>query len=86
VYYKYGVLLDNSTGFNEAPPVILKGLERLRWAAMRTVAEAHRIANENGFHVSDRPKIPDNFQDFNELLTLGYPAGGKINVSRTSMT
>ncbi|KAE9365208.1 hypothetical protein N431DRAFT_420140 [Stipitochalara longipes BDJ] len=58
--YKYSVAQE-STAFGDAPPVILKVLKRLTWAGKEAVMGGH-----------DTVEGDEEFQSFNELLSVGY--------------
>ncbi|RYP07948.1 hypothetical protein DL765_008969 [Monosporascus sp. GIB2] len=70
-YYKFGVVVKRSKGFDEAPDAILKGLHRLTWAGKTAIDAAGKVAIEEGVAVSEG-SAPAEFIPFNELLSLGY--------------
>ncbi|RYP75102.1 hypothetical protein DL771_002563 [Monosporascus sp. 5C6A] len=70
-YYKFGVVVKRSKGFDEAPDAILKGLHRLTWAGKTAIDAAGKVAGEEGVAVS-KGSAPAEFMPFNELLSLGY--------------
>ena len=69
-----------SKGFDEAPDVILRALQRLIWAKQACVdasnAFIRKLAPES---IGEHAIVPTD-GDFNELLALGYMEDDKINV------
>jgi hypothetical protein len=81
-FYKFGVNVQ-SKGFSEAPDVVLKSMQRLKWAK----EEACRLVDDwmAGLGVEMCEAHGSTLQ-FNECLLLGYMTTDAINVSRVSLT
>ena len=78
-YYKFGVVVNNTKGFDEAPDPILKALHRLTWAGKTSIDSLGTAADDEGLPQSG--KLPPlKFTPFNELLSLGYFETSVINV------
>ncbi|KAJ4298633.1 hypothetical protein N0V88_003664 [Collariella sp. IMI 366227] len=76
--YKFGVSVQ-SKGFEEAPDVILRALQRLAWAKEVAVTNANKlIATLDAGKVWPSAVVPRD-GDFNELLALGYMEKDRIN-------
>ncbi|KAI1454059.1 hypothetical protein F4805DRAFT_477797 [Annulohypoxylon moriforme] len=76
--YKFGVVVDTTTGLRDAPPPIVETLLRLTWAGEASVAKSTQLIGENNLTV-DSNAIPNKLEKFNELLALGYFEGSKIS-------
>ncbi|KAK3310812.1 uncharacterized protein B0T15DRAFT_387684 [Chaetomium strumarium] len=82
--YKFGVAVQ-STGFSEAPDVILIALQRLIWAKQQAVDASNAFIREIvaigelDQHLVGPQAIVAQANDFNELLALGYMEEDKIN-------
>jgi hypothetical protein len=69
-----------SKGFDEAPDVILRALQRLIWAKQACVDASNSFIRKLApGSISEHAIVPTD-GDFNELLALGYMEDDKINV------
>ncbi|KAH6855041.1 hypothetical protein B0I37DRAFT_305211 [Chaetomium sp. MPI-CAGE-AT-0009] len=76
--YKFGVAVQ-SKGFDEAPDVVLRALQRLIWAKKVSVEKSNAfIGTLDKESVGEHAIVPTD-GDFNELLALGYMEDDKIN-------
>ncbi|KAJ9155445.1 hypothetical protein NKR23_g2011 [Pleurostoma richardsiae] len=77
--YKFGVTVA-SKSFAEAPDVILKALQRLRWAGKIAIAASDRLfsAHLNSEETPLSTTKNGCYRDLNELLSLGYMEGDSI--------
>ncbi|EAQ89767.1 hypothetical protein CHGG_06386 [Chaetomium globosum CBS 148.51] len=76
--YKFGVTVQ-SKGFDEAPDIILRALQRLIWAKQVSVKASNNFMRTlTAESVSEHAIVPTD-GDFNELLALGYMEDDKIN-------
>ncbi len=78
-YYKFGVVVKNTKGFDEAPDPILKALHRLTWAGNTAISAIRTIAEKESLKASEG-SMPPGFIPFNELLSLGYFEPSVISV------
>ena len=83
-YYKFGVVVNNTRGFDEAPDPILKALHRLTWAGKTSIDSLGEVADDEGL---PKPETlpPLKFTPFNELLSLGYFETSVINVRLSNL-
>lgn len=70
-----------SKGFDEAPDVILRALQRLIWAKQACVDTSNFFIRKLAPESIGEHAIVTTDGDFNELLELGYMEDDKINVS-----
>ncbi|KAI1379724.1 hypothetical protein F4677DRAFT_441925 [Hypoxylon crocopeplum] len=76
--YKFGVAVDKTFAFVNAPSAILEVLFRIKWAGQVAVdATIEHIRNENIQVPEDA--IPPVFDPYNEMLVLGYFEKSKIS-------
>ncbi|KAI1427372.1 hypothetical protein F5Y12DRAFT_792393 [Xylaria sp. FL1777] len=76
--YKFGVAVETSSGFENAPAPVMKALSRLTWAGATAVGLTADHVTKNGLSI-DSSSMPDNFVDFNEQLMLGYFLNSQIS-------
>ncbi|KAI1343572.1 hypothetical protein F5Y15DRAFT_412357 [Xylariaceae sp. FL0016] len=76
--YKYGVVVDTSSGFAEAPEAILEALSRLTWAGRTAIDIGTKQFQEQDVSI-DKVSAPNEFKEFNEQLVLGYFEGSHIS-------
>lgn len=69
-----------SKGFDEAPDVILRALQRLIWAKKVAVPQSNAFINQLPARFIGDHSLVEESGDFNELLALGYMEDDKINV------
>jgi hypothetical protein len=70
-----------SEAFKDAPDAILMGLQRLNWAAKVALSEMSGFLAQHPEW--DASALSLKFEDFNELLALGYMEEDRINVSES---
>ena len=73
-----------------APDIILRILARLQWAgqtaAQATGAYINRLLEKGTIRVGDDTPVNIEWENFNELLALGYMEKDEISVSTASIT
>jgi hypothetical protein len=78
-HYKYGVFVD-TTGFDEAPEEILRGVSQLTWAQEQAIISTSQKLHEDDAVFSGK-SMSLKSEPFNELLSLGYFESSAISVS-----
>ncbi|KAI2637666.1 hypothetical protein GGS26DRAFT_603401 [Hypomontagnella submonticulosa] len=76
--YKFGVVVDTSSGFEDAPQPVLETLSRLTWAGKAAVDSTFEFIEANKIAVAEN-SIPEEFKPYNEELVLGYFESSKIS-------
>ncbi|KAI0379089.1 hypothetical protein F5Y04DRAFT_283175 [Hypomontagnella monticulosa] len=76
--YKFGVVVDTSSGFEGAPLPVLEALARLTWAGKEAVNSSHVFKRDNNISITNE-MMPEEFTAYNEQLVLGYFEGSKIS-------
>lgn len=66
-----------STGFDEAPDIILKAVQRLSWFGRQAVKNAAAVMETVP---AEERILPTEFVPFNECLALGYFSDSMISV------
>ncbi|GAW15612.1 hypothetical protein ANO14919_050280 [Xylariales sp. No.14919] len=75
--YKFGVVVETSRSFTNAPAPVLEALSRLTWGASTGVKLTGDHVSEKRLSI-DSESMPNKFTDFNEQLILGYFEGSHI--------
>lgn len=73
------MVVDTSSGFEDAPQPVLETLSRLTWAGKAAVDSTFEFIEANKIAVAEN-SIPEEFKPYNEELVLGYFESSKISV------
>ncbi|KAI1803856.1 hypothetical protein F4811DRAFT_571616 [Daldinia bambusicola] len=76
--YKFGVVVKNTTSFQDAPSAILETLLRLTWGGKEAVETSINLIRDENIKVLENA-IPREFDQYNEELVLGYFENSKIS-------
>lgn len=78
-HYKFGVQVETSP-LDKAPQPVLVALSQMIWAQEIVLARAKELVEKEAVeHIKE--SMPLEYQDFNELLVLGYFEKSSISVS-----
>lgn len=70
-----------SIAFKQAPDVVLMSLAYLTDAGKRALERSQVLAREKGFELVDGSTLMEPYENYNELLALGYRETDAIGVS-----
>ncbi|KAI1392335.1 uncharacterized protein F4822DRAFT_441355 [Hypoxylon trugodes] len=76
--YKFGVVVDGTIAFIDAPSTILEIVSRITWAGKTAVEVGTDLIEKENIPVVEGA-IPKEFEPYNELLALGYFEKSKIS-------